>query len=746
MNWLIQSLWWYAMMLILGIIFFPLTKKIFGSFFNDVGYPFAKTIGLICLSYAMFALSTLHILPFAFISLIFLIILATLGNYFLLDKKQSKKPISVFMIAEELMFLFAFIFWVIVRGQEPSIHGLEKFMDFGFMNSILKTTYFPPADMWLAGHTINYYYFGHLSGAVLTKLSGLNPQATYNLILATIFGLAITQTFSLCFNIVYKTFRSFKPAVLAGLLGSFIVNLAGNLHTIYLFTKGYPNDNPIPFWKIWSGFNPQSYWYPNATRFIPFTIHEFPIYSYVVADLHGHVFDIPFVLLTIALIFKFFIASQETLKTKPIVAKKKKNIERAKDPISWEDSIQQPVSVLFMKLKNQTEITAFIKTHAFPLIFGFMLAIHYMTNAWDLLIYGFLISILFFLAYGFTKKLLINLIVLGVTYFIFSLPFSSHFSSIVTSIGVNCSPAFLVNLHKMGPFLFEKGNCQVSPPWMLFVLWGFFWVNFVFLGIYTYIQSKNKKLKDPNILRGISFSLILFIFSTFLILVPEFFYFKDIYPNHFRANTMFKLGYQAFIMMGIASTFTFSLYKLHRVKSNLLHYGYLVVFIPLFCLIAIYPTFAIPSFYGSLTKTPQLDGSQWIKTTYPEYAEIISYLNQQPGQPIILEAQGDSYTDFNVVSSYTGFPTIAGWWVHEWLWRDDSNAVGNLIPSLQIIYESGDITQTIQLLKKYHVKYIVIGTNERSKYTQLNESKFNQIARLVLTTKEGNGEIYRFDQ
>src|SRR5439155_25382729 len=45
----------------------------------------------------------------------------------------------------------------------------------------------------------------------------------------------------------------------------------------------------------------------SSDLFIPFTIHEFPSYSYVVADLHGHVFDIPFVLLTLALLVVFLV-------------------------------------------------------------------------------------------------------------------------------------------------------------------------------------------------------------------------------------------------------------------------------------------------------------------------------------------------------------------------------------------------------------------------------------------------------
>ncbi len=70
-------------------------------------------------------------------------------------------------------------------------------MDFGFINSILRSDYFPPKDLWLTPETINYYYFGHLSGALLTKLSGIRQDVTFNLILSTIFGLTLAGSFSL---------------------------------------------------------------------------------------------------------------------------------------------------------------------------------------------------------------------------------------------------------------------------------------------------------------------------------------------------------------------------------------------------------------------------------------------------------------------------------------------------------------------------------------------------------------------
>jgi uncharacterized membrane protein len=304
----------------------------------------------------------------------------------------------------------------------------------------------------------------------------------------------------------------------------------------------------------------------------------------------------------------------------------------------------------------------------------------------------------------------------------------------VNGIGVNCAPTILTNVGKIGPFLFEKGNCQVSSWWMLLILWGFFWFNFVFFAIS--LVQKNKK-SNYSLLTTDYFILILFSLGTMLIIIPEFFYIKDIYPAHFRANTMFKLGYQAFIMMSLASTYVFFSYK--DVVKKSLKLVYILSFGIVFTLIAIYPRFAIRSYYGDLKKTPQLDGRGWIQSTYADYQPIIDYLNNKvTGQPTILEAQGDSYTDYNVVSSYTGLSTVAGWWVHEWLWRGSSTVVGDLIPSVQSIYEDTDLIRTKDLIKKFKIQYIVIGPNERKKYTKLQQDRLESLSTILVKTNDGS--------
>ena len=724
MNWIVISFYWWGVLFLLGVIFYPLTRRIFSIFF-DFAYPFSKVLAIIFVSYTSYVLGTLKIVSFSRFNLILIVFGFLIFNFFLwrkIKKEKEKKSLWQFFLIflEEFLFITAFFFWVFVRYQEPSIHSLEKFMDFGFINSILRSRHFPPLDMWYSadninpkGYPINYYYFGHLTGAVLIKLINIKSAIGYNLILASIFALGITAVFSMVFNLIFFSNRLiaqkinkgllFGKSVFISILGSLITNLGGNFHTVYLFTKGYPNDNPIPFWQILSWFNPTSYWYPNATRFIPYTIHEFPSYSYVVADLHGHVFDIPFVLLTLLILFRFFLVFKEE-----------------KD-----------------KIKEINWLSLLVNT----LLIGFIVAINYMTNAFDGPIYFLLAVVLSFLIFKISAKFVYSLFIILYSFLFFSLPFSFHFKPFVGGIGVNCAPSFLVNIGYLKPFLFEKGNCQISPFWMLFTLWGFFWIGFL---IFLSLKNKEKLfLKDAVFLPKIAdFILGVFSFGTFLILIPEFFYIKDIYPAHFRANTMFKMGYQAFIMMSIASTLVF--YQISNIKLSKLKIFLKTIFSLMLFFVLIYPFFAIPSYYGDLRKKPQVDGSFWLKDFYPQDKEIINYLNKNvSGQPVVLEAQGDSYTDYERISAFTGLPTVAGWWVHQWLWRGSAEVVGKRIPDIVEMYEGKDTEKTRELLEKYHVKYVVISQLERQKYPNLNEEKFSILGKKIFESSNKLGALYQ---
>src|SRR3989344_1614372 len=623
--WILE--WWGSFFLV-GIVFAPLTFLIFKNFW-DRGFLFSKVLGIGIISYIILVVNSLHLLPFGVFSLAIILWICLIGNIFILKKHRidKLKPFAKIFLFEEFLFFAGIVFWSYIRAHEPSTNGLEKFMDFGFVNSILRTTWQPAVDMWFPPLPINYYYFGHLVTAVMTEISFVPSSVSYNLMIATLFSFTLTLSFSLGTNILSKVV-SLRKAFIGGLLTGLIVALAGNLHTIYAFFASYNTDAPVPFWNLQFLFStfPNSYWYPNATRFIPFTIHEFPIYSFVVSDLHGHVIDIPFVLLTIALLLSLIQNSKFKIQ----------NYHR-QGGIPTEN---------YQRDNSKFKIFGFIPklfTFNFSLLtlLAFMLALMYMTNVWDGLIYMLLAGAVFI----FLKKpkLIVPLFFLFV---IFAIPFSLNFKPFAHGIGIICAPQFLENIGKIGPFLFEKDHCQRSAWWQLLTLYGFFY--FFVLSFISFIVGMRKRMKfQPADI----FVLLLILLSTILIVVPEIIYLKDIYPAHYRANTMFKLVYQSFIMLSVSSGYIIvrlaSSIKPKPFKIFNIYNVYLLFTILFLILVMIYPYFAIKSYYGDLKTFRGLDGIAYMKDRLPDDYKAVMWLNQNiKGRPVIVEAQGDSYTDY----------------------------------------------------------------------------------------------------
>ncbi|HLD25090.1 MAG TPA: DUF2298 domain-containing protein [Patescibacteria group bacterium] len=766
--------WWGSLFLV-GAVAYPLTKRLFAEWF-DHGYFFSKAVGFAVVTWIVFVLSTIRLLPFTntaigfslftlFIVGVVLQIKATTQNVNLKVGSLIRSGMTdrrwVLIFVEELFFFFALLLWSWVKAHEPSIRGLEKFMDYGFMQSILNSSYFPPADMWYAGYPINYYYFGHMVVAVLTKLSGLDLAYTFNLMLATIFAMTLTMSFSIGVQLSAISYqRSAKlKALFSGILTALLVTLAGNLQTIYVFTRGYTGENVRPFWELtwplvelWKRIpeGMQTYWYANATRFIPFTIHEFPSYSFVVSDIHGHVLSLPFVLLAIGMLIQLSVVSYQSS--------------------AWRKAESWKLMTIF---------------------YGFLVGILLMTNALDGPIYFGLLAVVLgvqgakwkvqsWKTWGITISIV--LIIAGIT----SLPFLVHFKSFVTGLAVNCPPKFFANSH-FGPLLFEGvEKCQISPLWMWLLLWGFF----LYCGGWLIMRNAqcqmiHAKLWYKKILVSIELTqtekllIVFFFFSLALVIFPEFFYFKDIYPAHFRSNTMFKLGYQAFVLFSIVSGYTImsmifrsSFFKEEKpqtpnpkpqtnFKFKILNTKrlFFLFFLPQLLLVSIFPIFAVRSYFGGLKKYEGIYGLGWLAREYPDDWRTIEWLKSQVksekwkvesgiAEPssdstlyapdftlsVLVEADGDSYTDYNHFSAFTGMPTIVGWAVHEWLWRGGYDVVSPRREEVRQIYESADLGQTQQILDKYHVRYIVVGALERQKFTNLDEEKILELGRPVFTS------------
>ncbi len=703
---------WWGTLFLVGAVAYPLTKRLFTGWY-DHGYLFSKAVGMAVVTWIVYVAGTLRVLPFTTTSIILSLAIVFLGGIFLQRGDKGNKGSwgkTIFVIVlEELFFLVALLFWSWIKGHEPSLRGLEKFMDFGFMKSILASQYFPPGDMWYPPLPINYYYFGHMVTALLTKLSGLDLTVTFNLMLASLFALTLTMSFSIGYQI--GPIRGIGR-IGAGILTAFLVTMAGNMQTVYAFTRGYTGDNAAPFWELgwrigdrgWLGAildGLNTYWYANATRFIPFTIHEFPSYSFVVSDVHGHVLSIPFVLLAIGM----------------LIGLRREIGER------WERWERERL-----------------------IFYGFLVGILLMTNALDGPIYfALLVATLIIHNSKFKiqnlerwkeigRTTLIVLVAAGIT----SLPFLSHFKSFVSGVAVNCPPALLAN-SKIGPLLFEGvEKCQRSPLWMMALLWGFF----VYCGMWLVVKMKkfSSNTKIPRIEVSL---LIFFIFSLVLIIVPEFFYFKDIYPMHFRSNTMFKLGYEAFILFSIVAGYTIVTFLFN--KGNRGRIIFFIFLLPQLFLVSIYSIFSVRSYFGGLRTYEGLDGLAWLERGYPDDWRAINWLNNElrtkSERFALVEADGDSYTDYARISAFTGMPTIIGWPVHEWLWRGTYDVVAPRREEVRQIYESDDLELTRTILARYGVRYVVVGSLERQKYPALQEWKFGKLGEAAF--QSGQTTIYQ---
>ena len=738
---------WWLTIFVLGSLSLPLTFNLFNKFW-DKGYIFSKTISLIILTYLILVLGIFKIIPFTTIGIYLLISVFILFDLcflskhqrlkkFLLDLKKNYKTI----LLQESAFFLVLLIWSYIRGFNPDIEGLEKYMDWGFVNSAMRSQFLPPQDMWFAGEIINYYYFGHLIFALITKISSVISSVGYNLSIATVCALTFTSTFSLVSNITFLSFFKknkaapcpvkgdggcnsspyqrgirglregfcFKKIITAGLISALLLTFGGNLHSLYKISKiNYQqNQNHLVLTKEAISKSVSAYWYPDATRFIGHdpdtndkTIHEFPLYSFVVADLHGHMNDIFIVIFFLAFLFISLFESDNRRNWKFIIGS------------------------------------------------GFVLSVCYMTNAWDFAVYGLVLAIFSFF-FNFQKsgsasliKTIFNGLLVIVFWYLFSYPFSLKFIPMMEGIKIS------------------DGH---SPFYQLFVLYGGFWLicfPFLFGLIYKLVKPVIRQmffkhinqLTWPKIKNSLTpsdlFIISLIIAATVLVLIPEFIYIKDIYIyEHRRANTMFKLVYQAFILYSLSSGFV--LIKINSfLKSKILRFLYYFCFLTVFVVHMIYPYFAIKSYYNSLKNYQGVDGLKYLEKLYPDNYRAIIWLNQHiSGQPVILEAVGDSYTTFNQVSSATGLPTVQGWIVHEWLWRGAYDAPAARQAEVDKIFNflsssSDNVSEIKQLLSKYQVKYIFIGAKEHEKYPDLDLEKLSQIdAKIVF--RSGQTTIYR---
>ncbi len=284
---------WWVTLTLLGLLVFPLVFFAFSGL-ADRGYIFSKLLGILILAYVAWMLANLHVLPFSRFSLVVVLIVLLLCAIALLIRQRQAVMVFLrehwrLLLIEEIIFTVAFLAFIGIRSLDPDLWhismGGEKPMELAFLNAVLRSPYMPPIDPWFAGGYINYYYYGYIVIGALTKLTAVVPTTAFNLAIPTLFALTFTGVVAL----VYSLTRRFSIALLGGYFAALIGNFDGLAQFKAQLVAAIGHMPAL-------GFN---YW--QSSRIIPFTINEFPFWSFLFADLHPHVIDMPIAVLMLGI-------------------------------------------------------------------------------------------------------------------------------------------------------------------------------------------------------------------------------------------------------------------------------------------------------------------------------------------------------------------------------------------------------------------------------------------------------------
>jgi uncharacterized membrane protein len=241
---------------------------------------------------------------------------------------------------------------------------------------------------------------------------------------------------------------------------------------------------------------------------------------------------------------------------------------------------------------------------------------------------------------------------------------------------------------------------------------------------------------------GRLFVLSVLVVVFYLLYGVELLFVHDLFGN--RMNTVFKVYYQAWIMLSVAAGVALYYWRARaRWWRGWLTGTSRVAAAGVVVLLAVslyYPIASAVTKAGS-TESPTLDGLAHVGDDEREAIEWLRS-NADSGD-VLVEAVGGGYTEFGRISSSTGIPTVLNWPGHERQWRGTGFDFGSREADLERIYVTTDADEARRLLGKYHVRYVYIGERERRKYPSVSLDKFGEIGRLV---RFGEVMIYEMEE
>ena len=776
------ALSWYLTVQALGLLTYLIAAPACGRL-PDRGYAFSKALGVLLLGLLLWLGAASGLLRNdaggAVLSVCALAACAAArtppGGW------RRILPPRAAVVSTELLFVAAFGAWCLVRFADPSANHTEQPMDLMLLTAVASSPTFPPADPWLAGYPIGYYYLGYWLMAAVGHLTGQPPAVSYNVGQACWFGLLATATFGLAWNLTAANRgdaspRSHAPALAAGGIAVAAVTLAATLvHPVQL----------IAAWLRGSGAPSGHWWWWQSSRAIVDVdpagrpvevIAEFPFFSYLLGDNHPHLLAMPFVALTAGLAFNLWLAAAD----------------RDQGAVPYRERPESGARWLF-------GLPVLAMAALVPL------------NTWDAASGGLILmpalAAAAFVGHpagsstraraGQVTRVAGLLCLTAAAVLLLTSPFFLTAQSQVTGLLPNLfHPTALSQFATVFGALVPGAALMLWMGWrtpddgrrrvLVYMLWGLGGAGLWLAGASLAVASGAPWLPDAaeGIERplahalarwlagwpvlallvaaiaiggaslreharrpqpgaaGVAFGLALTVVGLVLALVPELVYVRDAFGT--RMNTVFKFYYQAWLLLGVGAALGITLgWRLGGAPRVAAAGAALVLGMGL-----VYAPAALRAkLQAADAATGTFDALAFVARLHPDQHAAIEWVraNTRPGS-VIAQAPGDSYHPLdNLISTATARPALLGWEGHERQWRGrafEAMTAGRH-EALTRIFRPVSESDLQQTLDEWNVAYVLVGPAERDRYAISATDETRMRRALDLVFEQGAVRIYR---
>ena len=323
---MLEALGFFVLVEVIGLAAVPLAGLAFGRL-PGAGLGFAKPLGLLLVTWVVWMAASVTPVSYGTTTVLVVVALLALAGGFAAARQRTlaarlsetgdgwwarrraqwigtralpvEDPERVRLwIGSEIVFAIAFAAMALLVAYSPDVWGTEKPMDMAFISASNASDSFPPHDPWMAGEDLNYYYLGHLAMAIVIKVVGTTPDVGYNLAFALLAALSATAVFTFAGTL----WAAARPR-LAGVRGGPV--LVGVTAVVVCIVIG--NVAGAREW-LDAADPPGDYDWFAPSRVIPGTINEFPWFSFLLGDLHAHVLALPFTVVALAFALQVAIA------------------------------------------------------------------------------------------------------------------------------------------------------------------------------------------------------------------------------------------------------------------------------------------------------------------------------------------------------------------------------------------------------------------------------------------------------